>query len=87
MKCIRTSLMERGRCPRWNVDISVCGHYEYQGGKGAVLTAYACPIVNNTMLPDERKDQQFKDYLFCDIVDSCSLVKSFPRTVEVVRAE
>lgn len=86
MQKIHTSMSSQGVCPRWGVEIQVGGHYEYPGRDGdhAELCAYSCPIVNNTMLPEGKKDARFAGYGFCDKANSCALLHSFPEAVEVV---
>lgn len=87
MQKIHTSMSSQGICPRWGVEIQVGGHYEYPGRDGdhAELCAYSCPIVNNTMLPEGKKDPRFAEYGFCDRAAECSLLRSFPAAVEVVK--
>lgn len=86
MNKIKTSMTTEGLCPCWGAEIEVSGHYEYPCGEHgkAKLCAYSCPIVNNEMLPDDAKDKRYTEYGFCDQSDTCSLLRSFPLTVDVM---
>lgn len=88
MNKIRTSMVAEGLCPCWGAEIKVSGHYEYPSSEvgKAELCAYSCPIVNNTMLPEGKKDPRYAEYRFCDMADTCQLLKSFGQVVDVIRA-
>lgn len=87
MKPIKASISRAGICPRWGTEITVKGFYEYRSlsDAHAVLAAYSCPIVNNMMMPDWRKIQPFDQYPYCDMPETCPLLKQFPRKIAVTR--
>ncbi len=69
-----------GKCPLWDVDVSVYGWYkESVPGIWEFLRA-ECPIIENSKLPRYEQYQKYK-FMFCKDYNSCALYTRFqPKT-------
>ena len=75
---VMTSILKAnsGKCPLWNVDVSVYGWYrESPGGTWEFLRA-ECPIIENSKLPRHEQKQEY-ELMFCKDRFSCPLYKEF----------
>ena len=65
-----------GKCPLWDVDVSVCGWYrEAVSGVWEFLRA-ECPIIENSKLPRYEQKQEY-ELMSCNNHCSCPLYKEF----------
>lgn len=71
-----------GKCPSWDVDVSVRGWYkEAADGSWQFLRA-ECPIIENSKLP-RHEQQQIYECMYCKDPSRCSLYQEFqPRIVK-----
>ncbi len=69
-----------GKCPLWNVDVSVSGWYgEKEPDKWSFLRA-ECPIIQNSKLPLWKQEQRYK-LMFCKDKFSCPLYTQFQPSI------
>lgn len=69
-----------GKCPYWDIDVSVSGIYG-EKGKGILDFLRAeCPIVENSKLPIYDQDSNYK-YMRCKDPHSCPLYTQFQPSI------
>ena len=77
---VSTLKANSGKCPYWDVDVSVCGVYgEREPGRWSFLRA-ECPIVENSKLPIYEQDIRYK-YMRCNDPHSCPLYTQFQLSI------
>ena len=71
-----------GKCPLWDVDVSVYGWYrETTSGIWEFLRA-ECPIIENAKLPRDKQEQKY-ELMFCKDHSACPLYTRFqPKTTK-----
>lgn len=73
-------------CPLWKEEILLKGRYllsEEQGHEyEAKFLSAACPIIENIMLPEPKKDKKYELFRFCNVAD-CELLKDFKTVIDV----
>lgn len=68
--------VNHGKCPYWDVEVSVCGLYrEKEPGKWEFLRA-ECPIIENSKLLIHKQRQEYKA-MYCKDQFSCPLFTQF----------
>lgn len=68
--------LNSGKCPLWDVDVSVCGWYkEIADGEWEFLRA-ECPIIENSKLPRHEQEQKY-ELMFCNDRLRCPLYQEF----------
>lgn len=75
---VTTSILKsnNGRCPLWDVDVSVCGWYKEAGRGVWEFLRAECPIIENAKLPRHEQKQEY-ELMFCNDRSSCPLYTEF----------
>lgn len=65
-----------GKCPLWDVDVSVCGWYQKAADSAWEFLVAECPIIENAKLPRYEQKQEY-ELMFCKDRFSCPLYTEF----------
>jgi len=71
------------KCPKWNIEISLCGKYKLNNDTNSTFASFmyaTCPIIENSKLPYYKQDNKYKA-MHCD--GNCELLNSFKNTIDI----
>lgn len=74
------------QCPMWGDAIKVTAKYRYvEKSENPYLARFAyatCEVIENSKLPEWKRDKRLGLYTFCKIKD-CPCLKDFPAQIDV----
>ena len=73
-----------GKCPFWDIDVSVIGWYREKEGNTWSFLRAECPIIQNSKLPIWEQEQRYK-LMSCKDPSQCPLYTEFQPSMTLER--